>query len=64
MSSDAPFASGMYAEAIGKNGEKAVVDEVLNSTFQYTGNNGNPSLDSKEMEGILKALQKPRCKNW
>ena len=49
MSSDTPISSGMYTEAISKDGKGSVVESILNGTFQYSGRTGDSIHDSKAM---------------
>ena len=51
MSNRTPFASGLYADLIGRDFE---VEKLLNGILSYTGNTGNSLLDSKEMETFSK----------
>ena len=59
LSRNTPFAMGPLADAVGRDGEKPAVEELLSGTFKWEGDTGVSLLDGDVMKAFLKALQRP-----
>ena len=53
LSRNTLFATGPLAKLVGKDGERPVVEKLLDGSFQWEGNTGDPLLDGEVMKAFL-----------